>query len=82
MIYVYRVIHFYYQMCFKASENRCIGIHELYPAYFSSAPRLPWKDCFKKTKLGLETLMDVDVILMAEKGTRGVMYHGVYCYSK
>ena len=39
-------------------------------------------DVFKETKVEIELLMDVDVLLMVEKGIRGGMCHAVHGYVK
>ena len=36
----------------------------------------------KKTKLKLDLLIDIDMILMVKKGIRGGICHSVYRYSK
>ena len=37
---------------------------------------------FKKTKLKLELLIDIGIILMVEKGIRGGICHGIHRYTK
>ena len=54
---------------FENFINKCIEIHEL----FLSAPGLASQACLKKTKKELELLTDIDMLLMVEKGTRGVI---------
>ena len=48
-------------------RNKCIEIYELDTAHFLSAPGLVWQACFRKTKVKLELLTDVDMLLMVEK---------------
>ena len=55
---------------FENFRNKCIKIYELDPAHFLSAPGLAWQACLKKTKVELELLTDIDMLLMVEKGTR------------
>ena len=43
------------------------------PAHFLSAPELAWQACLKKTRIELELVTDIDMLLMVEKGTRGVI---------
>ena len=43
-----------------------------------SAPRLAWQTWLKKTGVKLELLMDIDMLLMVEKGIRGGIYHAVH----
>ena len=49
-------------------RNKCIEKYELDPAHFLSAPGLAWKACLKKTKVELELVIDIDMLLMVEKG--------------
>ena len=46
---------------------KCIEIYELGPAHFLSAPRLAWQACFKKVRVALELLTDIDMLLMVEQ---------------
>ena len=52
---------------FENFRNKCIEIYEVDPANFLSAPGLAWQACLKKTKVELELLTDIDVLLMVEK---------------
>ena len=63
MIYAYKVIHCYLQMCMKASKMHAD------PNYFLSA-------------LGLQWVLNIDVLLMIEIGIRGGMCHDVYKQAK
>ena len=56
---------------FENFRNMCIKVYELDPAHFISAPGLARQTCLKKTKVKLELLTDVDMLLMVEKGIRG-----------
>ena len=56
---------------FENFWDKCIEIYELDPAYFLSAPGLVWQACLKKTKVELELLTNIDMLLMVEKGIRG-----------
>ena len=42
---------------------------------------MAWQVCLKKTKIKLELLTDVDM-LMVEKGIRGGICHAIYRYAK
>ena len=55
--------------------------HDMYVAKFLSAPGLVWKIALKKTKVKLDLLTDIDLILMVEKGIRE-MCHSIYWYAK
>ena len=37
-----------------------------------SAPGLAWQAALKKTKVKLDLLTDIDMLLMVEKGIRGI----------
>ena len=63
-------------------RNKCIEIYELDPAHFSSAPRLAWQACLKKTKAELELLMNIDMLLMVEKGIRSGICQAIYRHAK
>ena len=55
---------------FENFRNICIKVYELDSAHFFSGPGLAWQDCLKKTKVKLELLADVDMLLMVEKGIK------------
>ena len=57
-------------------------MYELDPAHFLSAPGLAWQACLKKTKVELELLTDIDMLLMIEKGARGGICQSIHRYSK
>ena len=56
---------------FENFRNKCIEIYEFDPAYFLSASGLAWQACLKKTRIELELLTDINMLLMIEKGIRG-----------
>ena len=60
----------------------CFKIYELDPAKFLSAPGLAWQAALKKTKVKLDLLTDIDMLLMVEKGIRGGICHSIYQYAK
>ena len=63
---------------FENINNKCIEIYELDPVRFLSAPGLAWQACLKKTKVELELLTNIDMLLMVEKGTRGRICQAIY----
>ena len=63
-------------------RDKCIEIYGLDPAHFLSAPGLAWQACLKKTKVELELLTDIDMLLMVEKGTRGGICQAIHRYAK
>ena len=67
---------------FENFRNKCIEIHELDPTHFLSAPGLAWQACLKKTEVELELLTNTDMLLMAEKGTRGRICQAINRYAK
>ena len=60
----------------------CLGIYELDSAKFLSAPRLTWEEGFKNTKVTLELLTDIDMLLVVEKRIRGGLCHSINRYAK
>ena len=67
---------------FEKFRDKCIEIYELDPAHFLSTPGLAWQACLKKTKVELELLTDIDMLLMVEKGTRGGICQAIHRYAK
>ena len=49
----------------------CIKNYNLHPAHYYTAPGLAWDAALKVTKVELELLSDMDMLLMVEKGIRG-----------
>ena len=52
---------------FENFKNMCLEIYELDPAKFLSVPGLAWQAALKKTKLKLDLLTDIDMLLMVKK---------------
>ena len=52
------------------------------PAKFLSAPGLAWQAVFKKTKVYLDLLTDIDMLLLVENGIKGGICHSIYRYAK
>ena len=67
---------------FENFRNMCLEIYELEPAKFLSAPELTWQATLKKTKVKLELLPDIHMLLMVEKFIRGGICHSTYKYAK
>ena len=67
---------------FENFRDKCIEIYELDPAHFLSAPGLAWQACLKKTKVKLELLTDIDMLLMVEKGIRGGICQAIHRHAK
>ena len=58
-------------------------IYELEPVKLLSGPGLAWQAAIKKnTKVKLDLLTDINMLLMVEKGIRGRICHSIYQYAK
>ena len=67
---------------FEIFRDKCIEIHGLDSSYFLSAPGLAWQACLKMTKVNLELLMDIDMLLMIESGIRGGTCQSIHRYAE
>ena len=67
---------------FQNSRNMCLEMYELDPARFLTSQGLAWEAALKKTKVKLDILTDINIILMVEKGIRGEICHAIYRYAK
>ena len=67
---------------FENFRNICIKIYELDPANFLSALGLAWQAALKKTKVKLDLLTDIKMLLMVEHGIAGEISHSIYRYVK
>ena len=67
---------------FEDFRNMSVKIYELDPAKFLSPPGLAWQAALKKSKIKLDLLTAVDILLMVEKDIRGGIYHAIYWYAK
>ena len=67
---------------FEHFKNMCLKTYEPDPAHILSAPGLAWETCFKKTKIKLELLTDIDMLLMVEKWISGGICHAINIYAK
>ena len=56
---------------FENFRDICIKNHKLDPTHYYTAPGLAWDAALKITKVELELLSDIDMLLMVEKGIRG-----------
>ena len=52
---------------FENFQNTCLEIYELNPSRLFTAPGLAWQVALKNTKVKLNLLSDMDMLLMAEK---------------
>ena len=56
---------------FENLRDICIKNYKLDPAHYYTAPGLAWDAALKITKVELELLSDIDMLLMVEEGIRG-----------
>ena len=70
----------------KYLRNTCLIIYEIDPAKFISAPGLAWQVALKSTKVKLDLLADIDMLLMVEichnRNIRGRICHSVHRSAK
>ena len=66
---------------FEKFRKTCLKIYQLDRAHFVSAPGLAWQACLKKTKIKLELLTDINMLLMFEEGIRGGMCQSIIKYA-
>ena len=57
-------------------------IYELYPAHFLSAPGLRLQACLKKTRVKIELLTDIDMLLIIQDGIRGGICQSIHRYAE
>ena len=67
MICLFKVIHYCLQMYLKMLETSVLKYTNLVLLIFLSAPGLAWQACLRKTRVELELLTDIDILLMVEK---------------
>ena len=58
---------------FENFRSICIENYGLDPAHYYTAPGLAWDAALKITGVNLELLSDIDMLLMVERGIRGVV---------
>ena len=63
---------------FEQFRRVCMDNYGLDPAHFYTAPGLAWKACLKFTRVKLELLKDMDMLLMFERGIRGGITQSVH----
>ena len=51
----------------EAFRKVCLANYGLDQGHFYTAPRLAWKACLKKTRISLELLLDLDMLLVFER---------------
>ena len=60
---------------FENCQNMCPEIYEFNPACFSYCTRFSVASSLKRTKVKLDILTDIEILLMAEKSIRGGICH-------
>ena len=60
----------------------CLEIYKLDSSKFISVPGLTWQTALKKTKVKLDLLTDIDMLLIVEIGIKGGICHSIYRYAK
>ena len=60
----------------------CLEIYKLDLAKFPSTLGLSWQASFKTTKVNLDLLTDINMLLMVEKGIIEGICHSIYKYAK
>ena len=63
-------------------RNTYLEVYHLDPAKFFSASRSRWQAALKKSKVVLALVLDIDMLLMVEKGIQGEICHFISRCSK
>ena len=67
---------------FENFRNMCLERYEFDSSKLFSVAVLTWQAALKKTKVKLDLLTDIHVLLMIEKVKRGGICHSIYRYTK
>ena len=67
---------------FENFRVMCLKIYHLDPGKFISALGLAWQAALKNTKVQLELLTDIEMLLMVKKWIRGGICHAIHWYAK
>ena len=67
---------------FENFRKMCLDFYELDPAKFFSVLGLAWQAALKKSKVKLELLTDIEMLIMVEKGIKGGLCHSINRYTK
>ena len=62
---------------FENFRNMCLEIYELNPAKFLSATGLAWELGLKKTKVKLDLLNYINMLLLVENGIRQEIWYSI-----
>ena len=66
---------------FETFRDMCLKHYKLDPAHFYTSPGLAWQAALKYTKVKLELLTDINMLLMFEAGIRGGITQAVHRYA-
>ena len=77
MTCIFKVIHYCLQMYLRTLKTSVLK-YEFDLAHLLSAPGLSWQPCLKNTRVKLELLTDMDMLLMVEIGNRGGICHSIH----
>ena len=78
---MFKAIHYCLQMYFKTLETSVLKYMNSILLIFLSVSGLAWQACFKRTKVELELLTNIDMLLMVGKGIRGGICHAIHRYA-
>ena len=67
---------------FEKFKEMCLNFYQLDPTKVLSPPGLAWQAAFKKTKVKLDILTDIDMFLMVVKGISGGICNPIYQCAK
>ena len=59
-------------------RNMCLKLYDLDPARFFSVKGLAWQVALNKTRVKLDLLTDIDMLLTVGKGITGEIYHAIH----
>ena len=82
MICILKVIHWFLLMFLKNFRIFFLKKTHLDSVKFLSNPGLASQGALKKTKLRLELIYDIEMLLMVHKGIREGICHGIHAYPK
>ena len=63
---------------FESFKNICLKIYELDTDHFLTAPGLTGQIALKNTKVKLDILANIDMLLMVQRSIRGGICHSIY----
>ena len=67
---------------FESFRDKCIEMYDLYSANFLTTAGLAWQPYLKESKVELELLTNIGILLMVEKGIRDEICQATHNYAK